>query len=115
MQHSIRTLILALSVCSCSSDYISTLIPEDQVRNSCKEEAELLVDPVVVYEQPIESGYEETVLESGRFIYRCKKHGGWMAVLYPRSGEKIDCSYRKKNQQCPLGWVKGDLKTQAFD
>ncbi len=110
-----KTYVLALIVTACNS---GQPVKEEwvyQPRSSCGLEAELLVKPALSFEKPVESQLGVTMLESGRFIYRCGERNGWVAVMYPNMGEKIDCNYRDDKNQCLIGWVKGELITSNID
>lgn len=104
---------MTLVVTACTSG--QSIKQDGQLRSFCAQEAELLINPVNSYEKPIESKLGVTILQSGRFIYRCEKRIGWMAVMYPRIGEKVDCKYRDDKYQCPIGWIKDELTTSNFD
>lgn len=106
---------MALVVTACNSGQSSKEELVNQLRSSCALEAELLVNPVISYEQPVESKFGVTMLESGRFIYRCGKRNGWVAVMYPKMDEKVDCNYRNDKHQCPISWVKDELITGNID
>ncbi len=110
-----KTYVLALVVTACNSGQPFKEELVYQLRSSCGLEAELLVKPAFSYEKPVESKLGVTILESGRFIYRCGKRNGWVAVMYPKMGEKVDCNYRDDKNQCPIGWVKDELITSNID
>ena len=103
--------ILSLLVFSCTNKELVT----EQLRDSCAHEAEQLVTQVLVFEQPAESGSGVTLLKPGRFIYRCEKHGEWTAIMYPDSGKKVNCNYRKGKHRCAVAWVQGEISTKTFD
>ena len=107
-----KAFVLALLVTACVG---GQSIKPDQLRSFCALEAELLTNPVVSYEQPVESKFGATMLESGHFIYRCGERNGWMAVMYSKMDEKVDCNYRDDKNQCPIGWVKDKLITSNID
>ncbi len=107
--------ILTLAVSACTKEGPVKQVSVDQIRSACTREAEQLIKSVIIYEQPIESKSTAIVLESGRFIYRCEKQDDWVAIIYPEVGEKVDCNYRKIEQQCSLGWIKEELTTLTFD
>ena len=110
-----RVCVLSLLVVACTNERAVRLVLVAQVRSTCALEAEQLLKSVTCYEQPIESKLDSIILESGRFIYRCEKRAGWTAVMYTKTSEKVDCKYREGKQMCPIGWVKDELTTRAFD
>jgi hypothetical protein len=105
---------LVLSV-ACTSERFVRQESVDQLRSLCSLEAELLVRPVIIYKEQVETNSEVVMLKAGSLIYRCEKRPGWAAVMYPREGEKVDCNYRKDKRLCPIGWVKGELVTSTVD
>jgi len=105
---------LALSV-ACTSERLVRQESVDQLRSLCSLEAELLVRPVIIYKEQLETNSGAAMLKAGSFIYRCQKRPGWAMVMYPREGEKVDCNYRNDERLCPVGWVKGELVTSTVD
>ncbi|MCP5242926.1 MAG: hypothetical protein H6940_05755 [Burkholderiales bacterium] len=110
----IGVLVLGLSACA-DRPFITSSNSINQLRNTCLLEAEQLTKPAIVYSNQRNPRFETITLKPGHFIYRCEKQANWMIIMYPRSGEKIDCSYRNIENLCPVGWVKNNLETITTD
>ena len=76
-------------------------------RTSCEKEASLLAEAADVHAAPAAESALVAHLAAGRFVYRCERRGEWLGVMFPREGERIDCSRRPAGKACPLGWVRG--------
>ena len=107
--------LLVVVLIGCSNRYPEGLESAEIKRSSCAQEAVQLISAVRCFARPIDDAFSFVMLEVGRFIYLCREHNEWVAVMYPRSGEAINCKYRSANQQCPTGWVKDELVTRSFD
>ncbi len=114
-KNSVLAVVLTVVVIGCTNESVDGSLLVEVDRSLCAREAEQLTDQVYSFENPNEVTHSSVVLEAGRFIYRCGKRDEWNSVIYPREGEKIDCSYRSDEQQCPFGWIKGDIVTRSFD
>jgi len=75
----------------------------------CAKDAVQLIKPVYCFKQPTSDNPCFVILEDGLFVYLCRKHNKWLAVMYPRTGEAIDCNYRSTNQKCQTGWIIKDV------
>lgn len=94
------------------------IIPKDptiQLRNSCKVEAEQLINPALIYQKQGKLNYGTVTLKPGHFVYKCEERDGWIVVMYPGKGEKVDCSFRTIENQCQIGWSKEKLETLNID
>jgi hypothetical protein len=90
---------------------VAAVFPE---RATCDTEAGLLMETTVVYAAP-KSGLKPVVkLEQGRFVYRCEQRGEWLGVMFPGAEEKVDCSQRRPERVCSLGWIHRDVKIRIL-
>ena len=80
----------------------------------CTPEAERLLSTVTVFPQPTRETPELTVLEPGRFIYRCRREGAWLAIMFPAAGEAVDCASRAPARACAVGWVRESVRTEII-
>lgn len=115
IKRDVRAVLLALAVFACTGKQVDGQNTIDRLRSSCAKEAELLVSTIILYKEQNISNSRAIKLETGRFIYRCEKRNDWIAIMYPKAGEKVDCTFRKDEHQCPIGWVKGEVTTSNID
>lgn len=80
----------------------------------CTPEAERLLATVTVFPQPTSEMPELTVLKPGRFIYRCRREGAWLAIMFPAAGEAVDCTGRAPARACAIGWVRDGIRTEII-
>jgi hypothetical protein len=109
--------VLAVLLPACSAEKSAVQRGEAQPpdRGTCAAEAEMLAEPVTVHAAPEASSPQMTRLDKGHFVYRCERRGEWLALMFPRTrGEKTDCSLRRRDPQCSMGWVRGNLVTELF-
>ena len=106
---------LVVVLLGCSNRHEEVLESTELKHSSCAQEAVQLINSVRCFAQPIDDASNFVVLEAGRFVYLCREHNEWAAVMYPLPGEAIDCNYRSANRQCPKGWVKDELVIRSFD
>ncbi len=99
----------------CSNQHEDILNPVEVNYLPCEKEAVQLINPVKSFVRPADNTSNFVALDAGRFVYLCHKHDEWVAVMYPRVGEAIDCNFRSAKQKCSIGWVKNDLMTRSFD
>lgn len=78
----------------------------------CASEAEFLVETVTILAAPEIDTSVAATLGPGDSIYRCKSEGVWLAVMYPGADEPVDCNFRSREPFCPVGWVKGPVRTE---
>ena len=107
--------LLVVMLLGCSNQYKEVLESAEIKRSSCAQEAVQLINTVRCFAQQIENTSNFIVLEAGRFVYLCREDNAWVGVMYPRTGEAVDCNFRSANQQCPTGWVKDELVIRSFD
>jgi hypothetical protein len=74
-------------------------------RSACAATVVLLDEPVDVLAAPRADAKVAATLKAGSAIYLCGKQTRWPAVLYPRSGERSDCTRRPEAAPCPVGWL----------
>lgn len=83
-------------------------------RASCETEARQLSESAVLYNAPDPDAVPVATLAAGRFVYRCEERNGWLGVMYPAVGEKVDCAERQPDRACALGWVSKDTQMEIF-
>lgn len=83
-------------------------------RATCDREARQLMEPVAIYAAPSSGVAPVATLDQGRFVYRCEQRGEWLGVMFPATGENVDCSQREPSRECSLGWVRRDVKMQIL-
>ena len=106
---------LALAaVPGCAPAFETSRPAADNTAVACASEAERLLRRVEVRAEPAVGSTVLEELEPGRFVYRCGRQGAWLAVMFPRPEEAVDCSTRPAGRTCPVGWVAGDLETEMF-
>jgi hypothetical protein len=72
------------------------------------------MEMTVVYAAPGSGLAPVTKLVQGRFVYRCEQRGEWLGVMFPAEGEKVDCSQRRPERACALGWIRRDVKMEIL-
>lgn len=83
-------------------------------RSVCEAEAARLTAPVEVHSAPAALAPAIAALSAGRFVYRCGRANGWVAVMFPAAGEAVNCRQRGPTQPCATGWVKGEPRLELF-
>lgn len=83
-------------------------------RATCDTEAGLLMETTVVYNAPKSGLAPVAKLGQGRFVYRCEQRGEWLGVMFPGAEEKVDCSQRRPERACSLGWIRRDAKIEIL-
>lgn len=74
-------------------------------RSACKASVVLLDEPARVFAAPRADSALVAVLEPKAAVYLCGPQTRWVAVLYPRPGERSDCTRRPAAAPCPAGWL----------
>jgi hypothetical protein len=83
-------------------------------RATCDTEARQLSEAADVYPAPKPSLAPVAKLDQGRFVYRCEQRGEWLGVMFPSVGEKVDCTERRPERMCSLGWIRRETKMEIF-
>ena len=93
-------------------DAASAGLAAPAARASCDTEARQLTESAALYSAPETAPV--AILAAGRFVYRCEERGDWLAVMYPATGEKVDCAERRTQRACELGWIRKDTHMAIF-
>jgi hypothetical protein len=107
--------VLAVLAVGCVSTELASegaAVPPD--RATCDTEARLLMETIAVYAAPRSGLAPVTNLVQGRFVYRCEQRGEWLGVMFPGAEEKVDCSQRRPEWACSLGWIRRDAKMEIL-
>ena len=81
---------------------------------ACASEAEQLLEPVAVHVAPATDSALLVELGRGSFVYRCERRGEWLAIMFPETGQAVDCTVRTPELACPIGWVEGEVTTTIY-
>jgi hypothetical protein len=102
--------LAAFAVGCVSTEPISDVAAVLPDRATCDTEAGGLMETTLVYAAPKVGLAPVAKLGQGRFIYRCEQRGDWLGVMFPGAEEKVDCSQRRPERVCSLGWIRRDAK-----
>jgi hypothetical protein len=72
------------------------------------------MEATAVYPAPKSGLAPVAKLEQGRYVYRCEERGEWLGVMFPTAYEKVDCSLRRPERACSLGWIRKHTKMKLF-
>jgi hypothetical protein len=117
MKHSVSKLAALAKKVLLLSALVSSTVPARPLAapGGCSHESERLVKSIVAYSSRTTLRGRRTLLNEGRYIYRCGQKGSWTEIMYPQVGERVDCSVRRPGFRCHKGWALGELKTEAYD
>jgi len=106
--------LAAIYVGCVTSEIASTAAAAPPKKQSCDQDARRLMEAAVVYAAPRSRARPAAKLASGRFFYRCEQRGEWLGVMFPGAEEKVDCSQRRPERACSLGWIRRDAKIEIL-
>lgn len=72
------------------------------------------MEATAVYPAPKSGLAPVAKLAQGRYVYRCEERGEWLGVMFPAEGEKVDCSERRPERACSLGWIGQRTKMRVL-
>jgi hypothetical protein len=103
---------IGLMSVACTSGPVS---PEIGPIAGCAEEAERLLEPILVRAAPDRGAALVTEVAAGRLIYRCaERRGEWQVIQFPEPDEPVDCSHRSPPDACRRGWIEGEATTESY-
>ena len=106
--------LAAFAVGCVSTELTSEVAAVFPDRATCDTEAGLLMETTLVYAAPKSGLAPVAKLGQGRFVYRCEQRGEWLGVMFPGAEEKVDCSQRRPERACSLGWIRRDAKIEIL-
>lgn len=99
--------VVALAVAGVSP---SSADDDGSFPSSCETEAVRLIDATPAFRSATADAPSFTTLGAGHFIYLCEVRRGFVRVVFPRSGERIDCTAREEANACPNGWLRKPIR-----
>jgi len=81
---------------------------------ACEREAVRLIDATPLFRSAADDGPSFETLGSGRFVYLCEVRRGFVRVVFPRVGERVDCTARAEADACPSGWARKPIRTEIL-
>jgi hypothetical protein len=100
----------AFAAACVKSAHVPEAIAVPLVMVNCDTEARQLDETAAVYPAPQSGLAPIAKLEKGRFVYRCVQRGDWLGVMFPKTGEKVDCAERPPERPCSPGWIRRNTK-----
>lgn len=82
--------------------------------SSCEREAVRLIDAAPLFLSATVAGAPFRTLPSGHFVYLCEVKGDFVHIVFPRIGERVDCTVRAETDVCPTGWARKSIRTEIF-
>lgn len=104
--HLVQVWMFLLATTGCTYYHKPLKLPEID-RRACSADAVLLKDTITIEAENGTSFF----LKAGDSVYLCGPPViGWQPIMFPRSAEPANCTYRNANDLCLLGWVNDNIK-----
>jgi hypothetical protein len=85
------------------------------IMRHCEREAVALGANTTIYARPNARSPVAATRPKGGFVYRCETRGAWRRLVFPRPGERVDCSRRAAARPCASGWTPKGAPFEIVD